>query len=73
MALSIRNDEADRLARELAEETGESLTDAVLNALRERLDRERRGHASARRRRIPIIVSSSTTLARFSHARRQAS
>ena len=41
MALSIKNPEADRLARELAETTGESLTDAVLKALRERLQRER--------------------------------
>jgi antitoxin VapB len=39
MALSIKNDEADRLARELAEATGETLTDAVLTALRERLRR----------------------------------
>lgn len=39
MALSIKNDEADRLARELAESAGESLTEAVLNALRERLER----------------------------------
>lgn len=41
MALSIKNPEADQLARELAELTGESLTDAVLRALRERLQRER--------------------------------
>ena len=39
MALSIKNQEADRLARELAEATGETLTDAVLTALRERLRR----------------------------------
>ncbi len=42
MALSIKNPEADRLARELASTTGESLTDAVLLALQERLERERR-------------------------------
>lgn len=41
MALSIKNPEADRLARELAETTGESLTDAVVAALRERLKREK--------------------------------
>jgi len=41
MALSIKHEEADRLARELASTTGESLTEAVLNALRERLRRER--------------------------------
>jgi antitoxin VapB len=41
MALSIKSDEADRLARELASLTGESITDAVTVALRERLDRQR--------------------------------
>ena len=41
MALSIKNPEADRLARELAELTGEGLTEAVINALKERLRRER--------------------------------
>ncbi len=40
MSLSIKHPEADRLARELAARTGESLTEAVLNALRERLTRE---------------------------------
>jgi len=39
MALSIKSDEADRLARRLARETGESLTQAVVTALRERLER----------------------------------
>lgn len=42
MALSIKHDEADRLARALARETGETLTEAVVTALRERLDRIRR-------------------------------
>lgn len=37
MALSIKDPEADRLARQLAAATGESLTEAVVNALRERL------------------------------------
>jgi antitoxin VapB len=41
MALSIKHPEADRLARELAARTGESLTEAIVNALRERLIRER--------------------------------
>lgn len=44
MALSIKNDEADHLARELAATTGESLTEAVIKALRERLEREK-GHS----------------------------
>jgi antitoxin VapB len=40
MALSIKHPEADKLARELARRTGESLTEAVVTALRERLRRE---------------------------------
>jgi antitoxin VapB len=42
VALSIKDPEADRLAREVATLTGESLTDAVKAALAERLARERR-------------------------------
>lgn len=42
MALSLKHPEADRLARELARETGEGLTEAVIVALRERLERTRR-------------------------------
>jgi antitoxin VapB len=41
MSLNIKNDEADRLARELAELTGETVTGAVTQALKDRLDRER--------------------------------
>lgn len=39
MALSIKDEKADRLARELARRTGESLTEAVTRALEERLKR----------------------------------
>jgi antitoxin VapB len=41
MALSIKTDEADRLARALARLTGETMTEAVTVALRERLARQR--------------------------------
>jgi antitoxin VapB len=60
MALSIKSDEADRLARELAAETGESLTEAVVVALHERLVRERarRGpRMSMRLRRLQSDVA----------------
>jgi antitoxin VapB len=40
MHLNIKNDEAHKLASELADLTGESLTTAVTLALRERLARE---------------------------------
>lgn len=43
MPLTIVNPETDRLARELAQRTGESLTEAVTVALRERLERVRSG------------------------------
>jgi antitoxin VapB len=39
MALSIKNIEVERLARELADRTGESLTGVIQKALQERLDR----------------------------------
>lgn len=66
MPLSIKHPEADRLARELAETTGETLTEAVLLALRERLERvigRRRDHGlrddvsrmQARIARLPIL------------------
>lgn len=42
MSLNIKNEETHRLARELAEITGETLTAAVTEAVRERLDRIRR-------------------------------
>jgi antitoxin VapB len=42
MALSIKDPEADRLAREVAKVTGETLTTAVVQSLRERLSRIRR-------------------------------
>jgi len=41
MALSIKTEEADRLARELSRLTGENMTDAITRAIRERLDRIR--------------------------------
>jgi antitoxin VapB len=42
MPLSIKAPEADRLARQLAAATGETITEAVIVAMRERLAREER-------------------------------
>lgn len=42
MALNIKNPITERLAQDLARETGESLTEAVTVALRERLEARRR-------------------------------
>lgn len=56
MALNIKHPEADRLARALARATGESLTDAVLIALKERLQRHTgRGDREALRRDLRRI------------------
>lgn len=41
MAMNIKNPETERLARELAKRTGESLTLAVTVAIKERLDRQK--------------------------------
>jgi antitoxin VapB len=56
MHLNVKNDEAHRLAAELARLTGENLTTAVTAALRERLDREqrRRGRANVAERLMAI-------------------
>ena len=51
MALNIKDEGADRLARELAAETGESITTAVTVAVRERLERLRGAVPRERRRR----------------------
>ena len=45
MTLSIKSVRADQLARDLAELTGESITDAVVAALEARLEVERRRRA----------------------------
>ncbi len=52
MAFSIKNDEADQLARQLAAVTGETLTEAVTNALRERLVRQQRATGGPKLERI---------------------
>ncbi|TVQ29936.1 MAG: antitoxin [Geminicoccaceae bacterium] len=58
MALSIDDPEADRLARALAKLTGESLTESVTVALRERLAREaeRRGRSHDLRQRLEALA-----------------
>jgi antitoxin VapB len=55
MSLNIKNEDTNRLAHELSDLTGESLTTAVTIAVRERLDRlqqNKRGALSDRLLRI---------------------
>jgi antitoxin VapB len=50
MVLSIKDPKTDRLARELAELTGETITEAVTRAIEERLQKSkarRRGYSLA--------------------------
>jgi antitoxin VapB len=47
MALNIKDDETDGLARELAELKGTSITEAVKGALKKDLADERRRHGKA--------------------------
>jgi antitoxin VapB len=48
MALNIRNEEAERLAARLARLTGETKTEAVTRALRDRLARVQRTRSGRR-------------------------
>ena len=46
MTLNIKNPEAHKLAKQVAKETGESLTTAIIESLRERLKNLRRRRKS---------------------------
>jgi antitoxin VapB len=59
MSLNIKDPEAHKLAQLLARETGESMTTAVTEALRERLERVRR-----RRKRDALLAQIHTISAR---------
>jgi antitoxin VapB len=56
VALSIKNDTAERLARQVSQETGESLTEAVIHSLEERLERLKG------RRSAPDLVATLMTI-----------
>jgi antitoxin VapB len=55
MSLNIKNEETHTLARELAAITGESITGAVTESLRERLDRVRRSKRQGMAERLMKI------------------
>jgi antitoxin VapB len=63
MALSIKNEEAEQLARTLAHRNGETLTTAVTTALKERLERQERARRTeGRLERIMKIVERTAPL-----------
>ena len=61
MVLSIKSTDADRLARELCSVTGESITDAVTTALRERLDRVQADRNQVAHRLLAIGAAGTVT------------
>ena len=65
MSLNIKNEETCKLAGELAQLTGETMTGAITVALKERLERERRQRgASARLERMRAIADRCAKLLR---------
>jgi antitoxin VapB len=59
MGLSIKNSKVEQLAKELATETGKSMTSAIQGALEEKLQRLRRERDVAEKiRRIDAILDS---------------
>lgn len=60
MALSIRNPDTEKLARQVSRLTGETLTEAIGKSLEERLDRLKRNRGGSReavRRDIDEILA----------------
>jgi antitoxin VapB len=63
MALNIRDPRAHELARAVAQTTGETMTEAVVTALAERLERLRTEQASCRRQRAARLLAHGRTFA----------
>lgn len=55
MSLNLKSDEAHRLAQELSQVTGESMTTAATVAMRERLDRLQAGKRGSLAERLLAI------------------
>lgn len=72
MGLNIKSDEAHRLTRELAELTGESLTQAVTVAVQERLNRIRLGHTDTQRQAQVLLAIGRDTARRLGEPARSA-
>jgi antitoxin VapB len=64
VAVLIKDDEADRLVRELAARTGETITEAVKTAVAERLKRLplTAREIAARRRRLDSVLAKADAL-----------
>jgi antitoxin VapB len=62
VAIYITNPEAEELARQLAAQTGETITDVVIAALRDRRDRLREPTREERLRRLREITEQSAAI-----------
>lgn len=65
MSLNIKSDKAHELTRELAQLTGESLTEAVTVAVAERLERVRQKHSDTQRRAEALLAIGRDTAPRL--------
>jgi antitoxin VapB len=70
MSLNIKNPEVHELAKELAELTGESMTEAIRVALKERLARERNTPERIEARTEAILALGAEIAARMSEETR---
>jgi antitoxin VapB len=69
MALNIKDVSTDRLVRELAAETGETITTAVTVAVRERLERVRGAVPRDRRRQVLTALTDRSSARRVRDGR----
>lgn len=69
MTVLIKDDEADRMIRQLAERTGETITDAVKGAVAEKLARTPLSEAeiAERMRRIEAILARADAMPTLDH------
>ncbi|MFC5993013.1 type II toxin-antitoxin system VapB family antitoxin [Pseudonocardia hispaniensis] len=70
MSLNIKSQEAHELTRELARLTGESLTQAVTEAVRERLERVRGNREHVRARADALLAIGQDTARRLAEPAR---
>jgi antitoxin VapB len=57
MAINIKNPEAEQLVREVTQATGETMTQAIINALKERLERLKgRRHSMLAAQKVKLIL-----------------
>ncbi|MBI3185126.1 MAG: type II toxin-antitoxin system VapB family antitoxin [Myxococcales bacterium] len=69
MAVNLKSPEAEALLKRLAEQTGESLTEAATVAFRERLERHEKARAQVRKRAVGALSDLSDLIREAREAR----